>query len=66
MALMKFSLVPLLVAGRSISGEARQALRENRLQDAAQVLMRDYGLNCAEASDLLDVSACQERTAEKI
>ena len=57
---MKFSLVPLLLTGQSISSEARQALRENRLKDAAEILMEEYGLNCAEAGDLLDVSACQE------
>ncbi len=32
---MKFSLVPLLVAGQSISATIRQALLENRLKDAA-------------------------------
>jgi hypothetical protein len=62
---MKLSLVPLLIAGRNISCEARRALRENRLRDAAQVLMRDYGLDCAEASDLLDVSVCEEGAAPK-
>jgi len=57
---MKFSLVPLLLTGQSISSEARQALRENRLKDAAEILMEQYGLNCAEAGDLLDVSACED------
>jgi hypothetical protein len=57
---MKFPLVPLLLTGQSISSEARQALRENRLKDAAEILMEQYGLNCAEAGDLLDVSACEE------
>ncbi len=57
---MSFSIVPLLLAGESISPEARQALRENRLKDAAEVLMQQYGLNCLEASQLLDVSACYE------
>lgn len=55
---MSFSIVPLLLAGESISPEARQALLENRLQDAAELLMQQYGLNCLEASQLLDVSAC--------
>ena len=32
---MDLSLVPLLLGGQSISPEARQALRENRLDDAA-------------------------------
>jgi hypothetical protein len=56
---MKFSLVPLLLTGQSISAEARQALRENRLKDAAVIIMEEYGLSCAEASDLLSVSACE-------
>ena len=55
---MKFSLIPLLIAGKTISSEVRQALRENRLQDAAKLIVQEYGLTCAEASDLLDVSAC--------
>ncbi len=57
---MSLSLVPLLIGGKSISPEARQALRENRLQDAAKVLMHEYGLSCVEASQLLDVSACED------
>ena len=57
---MKISLVPMLLTGQSISSEARQALRENRLKDVAEILMEQYGLNCAEAGDLLNVSACQE------
>jgi len=57
---MKFSLVPLLLTGQSISSEARQALRENRLKDAAEILMEQDGLSCAEAGDLLDVSACED------
>jgi hypothetical protein len=55
---MKLSLVPLLIAGKSISPEVRRALRENRLRDAAELIMKKYGLTCAEASDLLDVSVC--------
>lgn len=55
---MKLSFVPLLLAGQSISPEVREALRENRLQDAAEMLMQEYGLSCVEASHLLDVSAC--------
>ena len=53
-----FSLVPLLLSGESISAPARQALREDRMKDAAVILMKDYGLSCAEAGDLLNVSAC--------
>ena len=55
---MKLSLVPMLIAGESISPEARLALRENRLNDAAEILMRQYDLSCVEAGDLLDVSVC--------
>jgi hypothetical protein len=53
-----FSLIPLLLNGQSISLEARRALRENRMKDAAVILMQDYGLSCIEAGDLLNVTAC--------
>jgi hypothetical protein len=56
---MKFSLVPLLIAGQTISAKARQALLENRLKDAAALLMKEYGLTCAEAGDLLNVTQCE-------
>src|SRR4030095_246933 len=64
----RFSLVPMLLTGESelrwpavrISPEARQALRENRLKDAADILMKEYGLTCVEAGQLLDVSACAD------
>jgi len=46
---MSLSVVPLLLAGESISPAARQALLENRLQDAAGVLMQKYRLSCAGA-----------------
>ena len=55
---MNFSLIPLLLAGKSISAEARRALRENRLKDAAALIMKEYGLSCGEVSDLLSVGAC--------
>jgi len=55
---MRLSLVPLLIAGKSITPDVRRALRENRLRDAAELIMKKYGLTCAEASDLLDVSVC--------
>jgi hypothetical protein len=55
---MKFSLMPMLLTGQSISPEARQALRENRLKDAA--VMARYGLSCVEAGDLLDITACEQ------
>ena len=57
---MSFSVVPLLLTGKSISPEARQALRENRVKDAATILMQQYGLNCSEAGQLLDVSVCKD------
>jgi len=55
---MSFSVVPLLLAGQSISPEVREALLENHLQDAATLLMQKHGLSCIEAGHLLDVSAC--------
>jgi hypothetical protein len=55
---MKLSLVPLLLMGQTISEEAREALRENRLKDAALILIRDYGLSCTEAGDLLSIDPC--------
>ena len=56
----KFSIVPMLLTGKSISAEARQALRENRLKDAADIIMTEYGLNCDEAGQLLDILACDD------
>lgn len=55
---MSFSLVPLLIGGESISPGIRQALRENRLKEAAKLIMQQYGLSCVEAGQLLDVAAC--------
>lgn len=55
---MSFSLVPLLLAEEEVSADIREALLENRPEDAAEVLMQEYGLSCNEVSDLLDVSAC--------
>ena len=52
--------MPMLLTGESISPEARQALRENRLKDAADILMKEYGLTWVEAGQLLDVSACAD------
>ncbi len=54
-----FSLVPLLLGDQELPADARRALLENRLQDAAETLMRRYGLSCVEASQLLNVAACQ-------
>ena len=53
-----FSFVPLLLFNRDISAEVRRALVESRLRDAAQMLMREHGLSCIEAGDLLGVGAC--------
>ena len=55
---MKLSFIPLLLTGKTISAEVRKALRENRLKDAAAMLMKQYGLSCIEASDLLDIAVC--------
>ena len=55
---MSFSVLPLLLFNRDISAETRRALVENRLQDAAQLLMRQYELSCLEVSHLLDISVC--------
>jgi hypothetical protein len=48
----------LLLTDEDISTETRRALLENRLNDAAQALIREHGLSCSEAGDLLDVYAC--------
>jgi hypothetical protein len=48
----------LLLVNQDISAEARKALVENRLKDAAVILMEQNGLSCVEAGQLLDVSAC--------
>ena len=53
---MKLSLVPLLITGQTISNEIRQALRENRLQEAAAIMIQQYGLSCVEVGQLLDLS----------
>src|ERR1700747_583497 len=58
-----FSLIPLLLTGQSLSPEARQALRENRLKDAAVILMEEYGLSCVEVTHLLDLSPCEKNSA---
>jgi len=55
---MKISLIPMLIAGKTISPEVRTALRQNRPRDAAELIMKKYGLTYAEASDLLDLSLC--------
>jgi len=54
----QFSVVPLLLAEGQIPAEVRQALLAGHRQDAAQMLMQQYGLSCNEASDLLDFFAC--------
>jgi hypothetical protein len=52
---MGLTLMPMLLAGQSISPDVRQALRENRLEDAAELLMREHGLTRGETSELLGV-----------
>jgi hypothetical protein len=54
-----FSVAPLLRAEGEIPAEGRQALLAGRRLDAAEILMQQYGLSCDEASDLLDVFACE-------
>ncbi|HEX9263467.1 MAG TPA: hypothetical protein VF977_03790 [Candidatus Binatia bacterium] len=61
---MKLSFVPLLLGGKVLSPEARSALREDRREDAAALLMQQYDLDCREAGALLDVSVCDEENAD--
>ena len=61
---MKLSFVPLLLEGKTLSVEARNALRENRRGDAAALLMQQYDLDCREAGALVDVSVCDEEKSE--
>ena len=61
---MKLSFVPLLLGGKVLSPEARSALREDRREDAAALLMQQYDLDCREAGALLDVSVCDEEDAD--
>ena len=62
---MKLSFVPLLLGGKMLSPETRNALNEDRRQDAAALLMREYDLDCREAGELVDVSMCDEEKAEQ-
>src|SRR6185503_10353471 len=48
MVVVSFSIVPLLIAEDWLPPEARQALIENRLQDAADLLMQKYRLSWVE------------------
>jgi len=61
---MKLSFVPLLLGGKTLSLEAREALQDDRREDAAALLMQQYDLDCREAGALLDVSVCHEETAD--
>jgi len=54
-----FSVAALLLPDGEIPSAVRQALLEGRRQDAAAILMHQYGLSCAEASDLLGFFACE-------
>ena len=53
-----FSVMPLLLAEGEIPAPAREALLAGRRQDAAGVLMQEYGLSCGEAGQILEVAAC--------
>jgi hypothetical protein len=57
---MKFSLVPLLLGGESISAEAKRALRENRIEDAADILIAEHEFNCVEVGHLSRIAACAD------
>ena len=57
---MKLSFLPLLLGGKTLSPETQGALRENRREEAAAMLMQQYGLSCHEAGELADVSICDE------
>ena len=61
---MKLSFVPLLLGGKTLSPEARDALQEDRREDAATLLMQHYDLDCREAGALLDVSVCHEENVD--
>jgi len=57
---MKFSLLPLLIAGQTLTADIRRALSDNRLKEAAASIMREYGLTCVEVGQLLDLSVCAD------
>jgi hypothetical protein len=61
---MKLSFVPLLLGAKALSSEAQTALRENRREDAAALLMQQYDLDCHEAGELVDVSVCDEESSK--
>lgn len=48
--------MPLLLAGKTISTEVKRALVENRLHDAAEILVQEFGLSGIEDGDLLNIS----------
>lgn len=61
---MRLSFVPLLLGGNTLSPEAENALREDRRDDAAALLMQQYDLDCREAGELVDASVCDENDGE--
>lgn len=61
---MKLSFVPLLLGGKTLSPETESALRDNRREDAAALLMEEYDLNCREAGELVDASVCEEKESQ--
>lgn len=52
---MNFSLISLLSFCDTISDETQKALRERRLQEAAERLMKEHGLTSHEIEDLLNI-----------
>jgi hypothetical protein len=61
---MKLSFVPLLLGGKTLSPETESALRENRREDAAVLLMEEYDLDCREAGELVDATVCDENESD--
>jgi hypothetical protein len=50
-----FSLLPLLLHGQSISSETRRALRENRVKDAAAILMKRLRIELCRGRRLIEM-----------
>ena len=61
---MSLTFIPMLLAGESISRQTKQALLENRIEDAANLLMKDNGLSCLEIRDLLNIPTCANSNAK--
>jgi hypothetical protein len=50
-----FSLLLLLLHGQSISSETRRALRENRVKDAAAILMKRLRIELCRGRRLIEM-----------